>query len=125
MFRRAAFRSPHLLVAAVLACLAMLAMLLAPWRPTAAQAGPHYFAETRHNVNGLFLRYWNDHGALAQQGYPLTEEFSEPSALDGKTYTVQYFERTRFEYHPEYADTEFAVLLGQLGTEDIRRRGCR
>jgi hypothetical protein len=28
---------------------------------------------------------------------------------------VQYFERTRLEYHPESADPQFEVLLGQFG----------
>ena len=34
---------------------------------------------------------------------------------DGRPYTVQYFERNRFEYHPEYARTKNEVLLGRLG----------
>jgi hypothetical protein len=41
---------------------------------------------------------------------------------DGITYTVQYFERARFEYHPEYAGTEYEVLLGLLGNEMLRER---
>ena len=36
--------------------------------------------------------------------------------LDGKTYTVQYFERAVFEQHPENAGTPYDVLLSQLGT---------
>ena len=32
-------------------------------------------------------------------------------------YTVQYFERYRFEYHPEYAGTPWEVSLGLLGTQ--------
>jgi uncharacterized protein YkwD len=108
--------------AAVLAGLAVLAMGLAPWRLAGAQAEPRFFAETGHNVKGLFLRYWNDHGGLAQQGYPLTEEFQELSPLDGKTYTVQYFERTIFEHHPEHAGSPYEVLLAQLGTYELRAR---
>jgi len=34
---------------------------------------------------------------LAQFGYPITEEFEEGG------YTVQYFQRARFEWHPELA----------------------
>jgi hypothetical protein len=52
---------------------------------------------------------------LAQQGYPLSEEFAETSQLDGKPYTVQYFERAVFEYHPEN-QPPYDVLLSQLGT---------
>ena len=32
-------------------------------------------------------------------------------------YSVQYFERNRFEYHPEFAGTPNEVLLGLLGSE--------
>src|SRR3954466_11561297 len=50
-----------------------------------------------------------------QQGYPISEEFTEVSALDGKPYTVQYFERAVFEMHPENK-APYDVLLSQLGT---------
>ncbi len=74
-----------------------------------------YFAETGHTLRGATLRYWNKFGGLAQFGYPLTEEFTETSESDGKDYTVQYFERARFELHPEHAGTDYEVLLGLLG----------
>ena len=47
------------------------------------------------------------------------------SPTDGKTYTVQYFERNRFEYHPENAGTPYAVLLGLLGVPGRRLPGAR
>ena len=50
-----------------------------------------------------------------QQGYPVSDPFVEVSALDGKPYTVQYFQRAVFEYHPENA-APYNVLLSQLGT---------
>src|SRR6266568_3287337 len=62
-----------------------------------AQAGCQSFPQTGHKVCGKFLDYWNGHGALAQQCYPLSEEFTETSSLDGKPYAVQYFERAVFE----------------------------
>ncbi len=65
---------------------------------------------------GKFLTYWQSHGALAQQGFPLSNEFAEVSDLNGKPYTVQYFERAVFELHPENAGTAYEVLLSQLGT---------
>ena len=74
-----------------------------------------YFRETRHTLQGAFLRYWQANGGLARFGYPLTEEFAEPNPQDGRTYTVQYFERARFELHPENAGTPYEVLLGHLG----------
>ena len=54
-------------------------------------------------------------GGLTQQGYPISEEFTEISPLDGKPYLVQYFERAVFEYHPENK-APYDVLLSQLGT---------
>jgi hypothetical protein len=80
-----------------------------------ATPGTNYFPATGHNVTRqAFLAYWNAHGGLAQFGYPLSEEFSE-QLEDGQTYTVQYFERARFEWHPENADPQYQVLLGQFG----------
>lgn len=73
------------------------------------------FAQTGHRLGGSFLKYWQSHGGLIQQGYPISDEFTEVSDLDGKPYTVQYFERAVFEYHPEN-DEANRVLLSQLGT---------
>ncbi len=72
------------------------------------------FSETGHTVGGKFRAYWEQHGGLAQQGYPISEEFQEKSALNGKTYTVQYFQRAVFEMHPENQPPN-DVLLSQLG----------
>jgi methionine-rich copper-binding protein CopC len=79
-------------------------------------AGSVLFKETGKRLGGRFLTYWNAHGGLAQQGLPISDEFQEKNDLDGKTYTVQYFERAVFEYHPEKAGTPYEVLLSQLGT---------
>lgn len=76
---------------------------------------PQKFAQTGKSVGGKFLAYWNEHGGLAQQGLPISEEFDERSDLDGKTYRVQYFERAVFEMHPENK-APYDVLLSQLGT---------
>jgi hypothetical protein len=82
----------------------------------AVQSGQpeRYFAETGHTVRGRFLAYWEATGGLAINGFPLSNEFSEVLE-DGQPYTVQYFERTRLEYHPESTDPEYEVLLGQFG----------
>jgi hypothetical protein len=39
--------------------------------------------------------------------------------LDGRVHAVQYFERARFEWHPENADPRFQVLLGQFGRRSL------
>jgi hypothetical protein len=83
--------------------------------PTLAQAGCQTYPQTGKTVCGRFLQYWQQHGGLAQQGYPITNQFIEVSDLNGKSYTVQYFERAVFEQHPENA-APYDVLLSQLGT---------
>lgn len=77
--------------------------------------GSVLFPETGKRVGGIFLEYWKNHGALPQQGLPISDEFTETSDLDGKPYRVQYFERAVFEYHPEQ-QAAYQVLLSQLGT---------
>jgi len=80
-----------------------------------------YFAESGHTLRGKFRDYWQAHGGLAQFGFPLSEEFVEVSAADGKPYSVQYFERNRFEYHPENKPP-YDVLLGLLGRDLLQER---
>ena len=75
-----------------------------------------YFPETHHNLRDELLTYWQQYGGLSRFGYPISEELTETSSLNGHPYTVQYFERARFEYHPENGG-EYRVLLGQLGKE--------
>ncbi|HYP20596.1 MAG TPA: hypothetical protein VEY08_11020, partial [Chloroflexia bacterium] len=87
----------------------------APKQTPNSSPGSVLFRETGHRLGGVFLDYWNKNGGLAQQGYPISDEFVEQSELDGKPYTVQYFERAVFEYHPENKPP-YDVLLSQLGT---------
>jgi hypothetical protein len=105
---------PYLVVAFVSAALTTIFQPLAQL-PTLAQGGCQTFSETGKTVCGRFLQYWQQHGALAQQGYPITNAFVETSDLDSMPYTVQYFERSIFESHPEKA-APFDILLSQLGT---------
>lgn len=83
----------------------------------AASSQSTFFSATGHSLSGQFLHYWQSHGGLAIYGYPLSEPFTEVNPTDGKSYTVQYFERARFEYHPENAGTAYVVELGQLGRQ--------
>lgn len=93
-----------------------------PVPQTASTAQMTYFPQTRHRLGGTFRRFWQANGGVDVFGYPLSEEFDERSATDGKTYRVQYFERARFEYHPEFAGTASEVLLGQLGVQYAQAR---
>ncbi len=85
--------------------------------PDPKQPGVQWFAPTGHTLRGIFLDYWNRYGGLYQFGYPITEEFFEPVGADNRLLRVQYFERNRFEFHPEFANTEYEVLLGSLGRD--------
>lgn len=73
--------------------------------------GFYYFEETRHTLANGFKKYWDENGGVPVFGYPISEEFEEGGFI------VQYFERARFEWHPENAGTEYEVLLGHLGRE--------
>jgi hypothetical protein len=103
-----------------------------PADPPAEQiVGALYFSETGHNLSDItadrknvvnFARYFDNNGGLRQFGYPITEIFPEKLG-DGNTYLVQYFERARFEYHPENKGTPYEVLLGQFGRRILTESG--
>jgi hypothetical protein len=94
--------------------------LFAP-SPLAAADDCQTFPETGWQVCGAFLNYWKTHGGLAQQGYPISSTFQEKSETDGKTYTVQYFERAVFEAHPENQPPN-DVLLSLLGSQKYKAK---
>jgi hypothetical protein len=120
-FERARFEQHG--ATAELVVLGRLGALVRPAEPPAAPlAGSKFFAETGHNLSGAFLAFWEKRGGLDLFGYPITEALSETDAASGKTYTVQYFERNRFELHPEFAGTQNEVLLGQLGRQVLDAR---
>jgi hypothetical protein len=91
----------------------------APFQPAPKSTDPQqtYFPETQHNVGPTFMSYWQRFGGLQVFGYPLSELFTERNDADGKNYQVLYFERARFEYHPEATDPQYQVLLGLLGRD--------
>ena len=86
--------------------------------PSTASAAPSsvYFPATGHVVSGDFLTYWRQNGGLAIFGYPVTEQI-EQGGLQ-----FQYFERARFEYHPEFEGTPYEVELELLGSEAVQGR---
>ncbi|HEU5100567.1 MAG TPA: class F sortase [Roseiflexaceae bacterium] len=108
-----------------------LSQLRRNWKtfPQAAPgAGCRTFAETGHSVCGELLTAWqssglnldgdpsiNDSESLGLFGLPLSSPTPEQGG-DGNTYIVQWFERARFELHPENAPP-YNVLLGLLGRE--------
>ncbi|GAC1636684.1 MAG: hypothetical protein NVS4B8_00420 [Herpetosiphon sp.] len=78
------------------------------------------FPETMHTLRGEFRMFWTSNGGLEVFGYPVTEEYQEQTA-EG-SFTVQYFERNRFELHPGQR-APFNVQLGRLGDPLLRRTG--
>ncbi len=110
------------IVGGVIAALILGLFLIGTAMPASA-ADSQYFPETGRTVKGKFLQYWNSHGGLPIFGYPITDEILEVNPADQKTYVVQWFERNRFEYHPEFAGTQFEVLMGLLGNQVTIGRG--
>ncbi len=88
----------------------------APTAPVGPLTGRYavHFPETGHNVAPDFANFWARNGGLEIFGYPLSEEFEE-RLEDGQVYTVQYFERARFERHPASEGLPYNVQLGQFG----------
>jgi hypothetical protein len=98
-----------------LVIIGMLTLIVLPTSAVHAQQ-TRYFPQTGYEVSGRFLEYWQQNGGLDVFGYPLTSERVE----EGRT--VQYFERTRFEYAPENSPP-YDVLLGRLGATILAQQG--
>ena len=94
-------------------------------------SAPHYFAETGHAIAPQFWGFWSRNGLefdgnkkaksaaelLALFGFPVSEAQMEQGS-DGQMYLTQWFERARFEYHPENK-APYDVLLGRLGADAL------
>lgn len=100
----------------------LLVLNLAPpaTRVLAADSDSQFFPETGKSVSGKFLQYWRANGGLPVFGFPITDPTEEVDPETGKVFLTQWFERNRFELHPENAGTKYEVLLGLLG-KDLRR----
>lgn len=105
---------PALLAALSLVCALIVLVAL----PAEAQSQSRFFPETGHTVREPFLSFWQ-RGGVELFGYPLTEELTEQRPEDGRTYTVQYFERARLERDPASG----RITLGLLGREVMAARG--
>jgi hypothetical protein len=80
----------------------------------AQQAVGHYFPQTGHNVTGEFWSFYQSvPDAEVIFGMPITEQFT---SRDGSGLAVQYFEKSRFELHPEMPEGQ-RVQLSPLGTK--------
>ncbi|HZG66058.1 MAG TPA: hypothetical protein VEZ12_04900, partial [Herpetosiphonaceae bacterium] len=80
------------------------------------------FPETNQCVSGRFRQGWEQNGGLAVFGFPITPQREERNRDTGQTYLTQWFERNRFELHPENA-APYDVLLGRLGDDRLLQIG--
>lgn len=82
--------------------------------PAYSQTSERCFAETGYCISGRIRSFWEQNGGLPVFGFPISPERDEQ--VEGNTYRVQWFERTRFELHPEN-QAPYDVLLGRLGAQ--------
>jgi len=87
----------------------------APQEATPEATPSRYFSETGHNIAGAIRTFYETHGDLAIFGLPLTEVVTEGGR------DVQYFERARFELHPELAP-QYYVSLTHVGRALVEGR---
>jgi lipoprotein-anchoring transpeptidase ErfK/SrfK len=83
----------------------------------ASNASTTFFPQTGHTLAFGFRDYWQNNGGLRIFGYPISQEFNEGG------FTVQYFERARFEYHPSNPP-QYQVQLGLLGVAAANQAGA-
>ena len=74
-----------------------------------------YVKETNHSLEQAFLDYWKQNGGLELFGYPISEPIKEDGLI------VQWFERARFEYHPELVKSGRPVQLTLLGRDAMEK----
>ena len=110
-------RLKHLLIIATL----LVAGLLIPPGSTAQEPSLCFDVPGITScIAGRFREYWQQNGGLAVFGYPISPATMQQTA-EG-TFLTQYFERNRFELHPEKAPP-YDVLLGRLGDDRLKQQG--
>lgn len=63
------------------------------------------------NINPLFAKYYVDNGGIRIFGLPI----GPLETVNGRR--IQWFERARLEYWPEYAGTPYEIQAGLVGSE--------
>jgi hypothetical protein len=95
--------------------LLIISFSIHPGEVTAQTDGARYFPETGHWVTGEFLRAYDSVAdPLLVYGYPITDAFPSQSSTQNPNLVVQYFQRVRFEQHPENPP-ELHVIISPLG----------
>jgi hypothetical protein len=109
-------------IAFMLFGLLMFVMLGLP-QPAQAQNARRCFEDVpgiTNCIEGRFREYWEQNGGLPVFGYPITAAVVERTA-EGE-FLTQYFERNRFELHPQKS-RPYDVLLGRLGDDRLQQQG--
>ena len=84
-----------------------------------SQEGREFFSTTGHWVTGAFLeKYYSVPNPAELFGTPITDAFQDETY----GFTVQYFEKVRFEYHPESIPA-LRVRVSPLG-EFLYKKGA-
>jgi len=106
----------------LLACAVFVASILLVPGSLSAQGAPLCFNAPgiTNCIEGRFREYWEQNGGLAVFGYPITAATMQQTA-EG-SFLTQYFERNRFELHPE-KPRPYDVLLGRLGDDRLKQQG--
>jgi hypothetical protein len=102
----------------LLVSLLLLAAYLLPVPKSSVHAAEEKlcFSETGFCISGRFRQYWEQNGGLPVFGFPTSEPFAYTDPDTGQASIQQWFERNRFELHPENK-APYDVLLGRLGDE--------
>ncbi len=105
----------------------------APINDPGPERGRRYFPSTHHTLSGRFLTYWLVHHGSVVLGAPISEPFVEGNEEgSGRRYLLQWFEKGRLEYHPEFAGSRYEVEQGSsvcrrsdsaAGIPDAMRQG--
>jgi hypothetical protein len=82
-----------------------------------------WFDRTNHSLQEPFLSQWRLSRGEKIFGAPISEPFEETNPETGQRRLVQYFEKARLEYRPEFANTRAAVETGNVGSELLKLRG--
>lgn len=96
--------------------------LAEPGKPLSNAPTRPYFDQTGHTLSGPFLIFWETNGGVNVFGYPISEPY-EVSENGGPPRLVQYFERSRMDYFPEFNNTPYYIQLALLARDLAYSKG--